>query len=793
MTPRARRILIPLLVSLGALGIVAIMVLTPNRAATPPIPPAESTDAPDQAANRAAEDENGEAAPPTAGQEPKDDDRQTPAEPPDAVPEQEGAEPSDEEAARSPAEDAAAGETASEAAPPTPPDRLRAVAPEAGVHGHDTPTASLGSLDPDEAEMLLEFSRAGAALEKITLSGIWETAVARRQAEAYYQAIRAGDPPPTPLPDEKLRYVLQEQQTLKNARLPGGIDVPVFAANRITVDGAPVNILDYTRDPETNEKIFVWSETAPGTFQTVIVSDTDEPILRITRRFVPNDNYEIILEQRLENLTGRPLEVQLTQYGPGDLREDRSRYIDRRRFRFGYIDPALDPQRQVVLSSDSTLLLERSKLAKREQTLVWPNEESVENGLELSWFAATNRYFALAVYPALADPIRDEKILTDTVAEILHEESFNNPVKSEEVTNIFTYLRSPVRTIEPGATLALDFSVYAGPLDREILEKKQPYVALNLHQLILYQMSSCCAVCTFQWLAHLLLWFLSTLHDYVVFDWALAIIILVIIVRAALHPLTKRSQISMQRFGKVMGDIKPEIEKLQKKYPDDPKKVQQEQMKLMRERGVNPLHMLGCLPMFLQMPIWVALYAMLYFAFDLRHEPAFYGIFQSVGSWSFLGDLSAPDAVFKLPFEGRLWTINYGTFNILPLLMGLMFFVQQKYMTPPPSPTMSKEQITQQKMMKVMMVVMFPLMLYSAPSGLTLYILTSSTIGILESRYIRRHIKEMDLNPPVKKPKKKKSKPRDAEGRAYAASLQRMEEKRKRKQKGPEKRYKKRR
>ena len=154
--------------------------------------------------------------------------------------------------------------------------------------------------------------------------------------------------------------------------------------------------------------------------------------------------------------------------------------------------------------------------------------------------------------------------------------------------------------------------VYAGPLKRSILDNVQPYVSLSMRGLVLYQMSSMCAICTFQWLADLLAMVLTTLDKYVVFDWGLAIILLVLIVRTMLHPITKKSQINMQRFGKVMQKLKPEIDKLKSKYPDEPKKVQSEQMALMKKHGVNPFQMLGCLPMFLQMPIWVALYALLY-------------------------------------------------------------------------------------------------------------------------------------------------------------------------------------
>jgi YidC/Oxa1 family membrane protein insertase len=257
-----------------------------------------------------------------------------------------------------------------------------------------------------------------------------------------------------------------------------------------------------------------------------------------------------------------------------------------------------------------------------------------------------------------------------------------------------------------------------------------------------------------------------------VFDWGFAIIFLVLIVRTILHPITKKSQINMQRFGKVMQQLKPEIEKLKKKYPDDPKRVQKEQMALMQKYGVNPFQMLGCLPMFLQMPIWVALYALLYFMFDIRQEPAFFGIFQMIGEWPFLADLSSADHFFGRFLEPKQFLFwNITGINILPILMGGIFFVQQKYMSPQSMAT-SPEQETQQKIMRIMMVVLFPLMLYSAPSGLTLYILTSSSIGILESRHIRKHIDSIPIEPkPVSQQVGQKRKPKDKQGRAWADAM----------------------
>ena len=663
------------------------------------------------------------------------------------------------------------------------------------------PMQDVGSLDPDQAKMLLEFLPAGAGLKRITLSGFWLTAAQSRQASAHWDAVRDHDPNPPPLPAAADRYVLQTAQSITAFEPTKSqwieISVPQLAASAVNINGTEVSLLKQYTDDDGGRWV-LWRETAAGAFEATIVDESETPVARITRRFVLGSDYEIVIEQRVTNLTAAPLQVQWIQYGPGDLIVDRARYMDRRRFRFGYLpDAQLFPD--LVDSSDGDLLFERNDITKRgkkaakatdpariaELQTLWPDPAGVARGYELSWFAATNRYFALAVHPVLdvsaSGHVTGSRaiapVVTEVRAEVIGSDSKNQ--------HIFTSLYSAPIMVAAGTEVRFDLGVYAGPLDRCVLAFDQPEAALNLKGLILYQMSSMCAICTFQWLANFLLWFLH-LMDIITLDWGVSIILLVLVVRTMLHPLTKRAQINMQRFGKVMGDLKPEIEKLQKKYPDDARKLQKEQMKLMRERGANPLQLLGCLPMFLQMPIWVALYAALYFAFELRHQPAFWGVFQLFWDWPFLADLSAADhffGEFKQPFHFLMW--NMTGINILPLLLGVVFYIQQKYMSPPPSASMTPEQKQQQKIMKIMMVVLFPVMLYSAPSGLTLYICTSSFIGIIESKYVRAHIKAMDLEPP--KPKKKKKKPKDLQARAYAGALERAKKKRQ-----PEKKFKKR-
>jgi YidC/Oxa1 family membrane protein insertase len=610
------------------------------------------------------------------------------------------------------------------------------------------PFTTMGSSDPDSGyEMSFEVSRYGAGIRELVLSDFWKTV------------------------DEQERYALVAEQTLEGTT--GKFGLTPMAVTWVKIDDAPFVSLYSRPDPGNpdNNLIDIWHEIEPGRYEALIVDENDEPVLRIERRyFVEPSTYEVDLQQTLENLTDRRLRVEFYQYGPGDLTLGTGVYGgDNRRIRFGYLlKPNLDPA-QLHVRADEFLLQRRDLVSSDEKRLerLWPNPQAQQNDFALSYAAMTNRYFGLAVYdpvsdqPGMAGAERVFDIVQSVYPQVLYIDKDNNAMALE--------LHLQPQELAPGASETLSMSIFAGPLDPELLDDP-PYSLVGLDKLIVYRFG--CAWCTFQWLAHVLLWFLGLLHDYVLFDWALAIMALVAVVRGLLHPLTKKAQINMSMFGKQMQSLKPKMDKVKEKYADDPKRQQLETQKLMREQGVNPANMLGCLPMFLQMPIWIALYAMLFYAIELRQQPAFFGIFQQFGGWEFMADLSLPDRFiqfnwsFTIPLMGEISSLN-----ILPLLMGLIFFFQQKYLTPTSTAALSKEQETQQKIMKVMMVVLFPLFLYNAPSGLTLYILTSSSVSILESRYIRSHINELDVEEFMKSKKRK--------GPSF---LERMEEERKRRQ-----------
>ena len=189
-------------------------------------------------------------------------------------------------------------------------------------------------------------------------------------------------------------------------------------------------------------------------------------------------------------------------------------------------------------------------------------------------------------------------------------------------------------------------------------------------------------------------------------NWGIAIILLTVMVKLATLYWTNKSMKSM----KAMAALKPEMEALQKKFGDDRQKMQQAQMELFKRHGVNPLA--GCLPMLLQMPIWMGLYRMLSHAGEL-HQAVF------IPGW--LDDLTLQDPYYILPVS----------------LMGLMF-LQSKL-----QPTTGDN--AQQKMLTYGLPLMFGVMGLWFPAGLTVYITTNTVLGLLHTLYMKR-----SSPPPVK-------------------------------------------
>lgn len=604
------------------------------------------------------------------------------------------------------------------------------------------PLTPLGGLDPAAGQTLrLEFSPIGVGVESLDLA-------------AYYRTIRRTE-----------HYRLQQAASLPyraQDNSPATAHLVPLSALRVTINGVAIDVTGFIYPPGSAPVHRpIWRQIAPGHFEATIVNDQDQPVLRLVRRYtLTPGSYVIRLTQRADNLSGQPIQVSLDYLTAVDLPADLTGYaLDMRRVRFGYqLKAASQGADPTVLSAD--YLWQRSSRdvlgrADRETGrypsahLVWPNRDAASNGHRLVWAGMSNRYFSLAAFPVL-DPASTDKTWP-AVAQI-HRLALNVDAPAAS-TLALAHTLAPV-AIAPAAAADFSLNIYAGPSSRPQIRADAQAVHAGLEGLIVYNLGGMCGPCTFEILTGLLIGLLRVLHGYLVFDWALAIVVLVLIVRTILHPVTRWSQIRIQRFGKQMGDLAPKQKKLQEKYASDPQKLREETAKLWREEGVNPAGALGCLPMFLQTPVWIALYATLYFAFELRQQPAFFGMFQWLSTaatgrtWSFLGDLAEADHFIWLPerFHFNLPLLGLITgINILPVILGVVFFIQQKYLTPPTTAPLTPEQQMQQKMIKFMMVFMFPVMMYNAPSGLALYFITNSALGILESKWIRAHIDKHKL------------------------------------------------
>jgi len=224
----------------------------------------------------------------------------------------------------------------------------------------------------------------------------------------------------------------------------------------------------------------------------------------------------------------------------------------------------------------------------------------------------------------------------------------------------------------------------------------------------------------FTTIGHGLLWVLRWIHV-VVGNWGSAIILLTFVVRLVLFPLNRRSQTAMARYQKKMKRVQPRLDEIKKKHENDPQKLREAQARIMQEEGAFP-PLGGCLPMFLQMPIFFGLFSMLRTSFDLRQQPF---------AW-WIDDLSRPDRLLQIDLAlPLLGDVPY--LNLLPILMVVMWVLQQKGMPQP-----ADEQAARMQKMMLFMPVVFGFLLYNYAAGLSLYMLTTSTLGIFEQKVIKK-------------------------------------------------------
>jgi YidC/Oxa1 family membrane protein insertase len=290
----------------------------------------------------------------------------------------------------------------------------------------------------------------------------------------------------------------------------------------------------------------------------------------------------------------------------------------------------------------------------------------------LDWAGAQTRYFLAAILP---DNPRDASA------------RFTPVEPGEQALLEVGFARAE---LPPGGGLDREYRVYLGPKEPDRLDA----VGAHLDAAIMKGW--------FPPLTRFFTWVLTATHRFLP-NYGVAIILITIIVRLMLAPLMARQMRSMKK----MSVLQPRMKEIQARFPDDRTKQSEAMMVLYKEAGVNPLSMVtGCLPMFLQLPVFIGFYYALQGAIQLRQQPFF--------GW--IDDLSRPESLFVIP------GIDLPV-RLLPLLMGASMVAQQK-LTP------STMDPAQARMMLTIMPIMFTVMFYQFASGLVLYWFVSTLLGI---------------------------------------------------------------
>ncbi len=283
--------------------------------------------------------------------------------------------------------------------------------------------------------------------------------------------------------------------------------------------------------------------------------------------------------------------------------------------------------------------------------------------------AMDDQYFLHALMPNPVDKATCKVALSET----------------NETPGFILSLSYPAFKIRPGEKISWGQEAFAGPKELDTLQALGNDLDQNVD---------------FGWfgaIARPMLWVLMQNYSYTG-NFGLAIILLTLLVKLITFPLTQKSYVSMQQ----MKTIAPELKALQKKYAHDRQLQGQKQMELYREKGINP--MAGCLPMFIQMPIWIALYRTLWGSVELYQQPFF--------GW--LTDLTMPDPLY-----------------VLPIAMGVTMAIQTAFQPAP-------EDQPQMKYIMWGMPIFLTVIMISLPAGLSLYMLTNNLLTIVQQYYIKR-------------------------------------------------------
>ncbi|MBE0537091.1 MAG: YidC/Oxa1 family insertase periplasmic-domain containing protein [Phycisphaerae bacterium] len=545
--------------------------------------------------------------------------------------------------------------------------------------------------DPDLYKFEIDFTSLGAGVRRVTLSEFANRDVEDRQPLVLLSSANTS---PTPLAN--------------------GYFGLAGAASRF-----PLHRLNWAISEDVTDEKGVQRLT----FQAVLKDAGGNDAVRLTKTFrVIPGQYDLLCELVTENLSSEALDAVLELQGPGGISREDLR-SDVRKVMAAFL---VGEHIESVSKDYAKLRKARQRGETADLQLRHKNAAA-----QFMWAAVTNKYFAAILRPVPRQGLAPEGIALGLAQYTDPDLAARSPGAQASAgfgLQITDLQLAPAG--QEGSSVSHNFDVYLGPKDRDVFESNPLYRQLAYFQTIDFR-GCCCPSSVIAPLAFgiitIMKWMYKAMGPFG--NYGVVIMILVFVVRLILHPITKKSQVSMMKMQKMA----PRMEELKRKYAGNKTELNKQMMLLYREQGASPV--MGFLPMLLQMPIWIALWTAIYTSIELRGAPF-------LPFW--ITDLSAPDALIRfreltIPLLG--WTID--SFNLLPILMGGVMYAQQKLM--PTSATQTNPQVAQQqKMMMILMPLMFPIMLYQGPSGVNLYILSSISAGVLEQMVIRKHIREKE-------------------------------------------------
>jgi YidC/Oxa1 family membrane protein insertase len=420
--------------------------------------------------------------------------------------------------------------------------------------------------------------------------------------------------------------------------------------------------------------------------------------------------YQLDVSVQLRNISKKTIATQYVLQGPVGLPlEDVENARKYRDIKVGFLDESGEVSAELLTASALVTDVEKERVEEWSKPIQYA-------GVDVQFFAAL-------IVPT-GDQVARQSFATITPTVITLD-------KESERSDISLAMKSPEFEIPADGLVQHDFQMFLGPKSQELLA---PFRADT--------------IIDYGWfgsISKFMVILLRTFHGWGI-HYGIAIIMLTILVRGMMFPISRKQAVS----SKKMKDLQPQLTAIREKHKDDKQKLAKAQMDLYREADFNPFA--GCLPVFLQLPIFISLYQALNNWVDLR-----------MASFLWVENLAAPDALFdmgfSLPFLGS-------DFNLLPMITIVLFYAQQKMFMPPPT---TDEMAMQQKMMNFMMIFM-GFLFYRVPAGLCVYFIASSAWGMSE-RKLLEFLPEKPVDPEKIEKKKKKK-----EGGFFGKFMKQMQE-----------------